>query len=639
MNQTTDKRPSFLIWDDEGTPPKGKWIPVLWRSYAGGDNPMHSIPSLVEEQADTLRSRFLACIYEIGDAQIKGKRLVDHLELRPGFSYWWMTLVAEKSNAYKSLQIIDVLKMLALEDLVGTYSASTIILKSGNKTLAQAFRLWCKKVGMAFEWIRTKQKGRQESWARRLYHSLSYPIQAFIWLAHYIWQRWPLKQQNVYKNAVDSAEMTFFDYLIHLNQKALTTGQFASNFWTDLVGALDHSGSKVNWLHLYIQHEALTSTKQARDLIARFNQSGTGRQFHTFLDGALSISVVVAALIDYSRLVWMHLRLNKIKRQFCPTGSRLDLWPLFRQDWRKSMLGLNAIWNCLVLNLFERTLRRLPHQKLGVYLQENQGWEMALIYAWRAVGHGRLIGVPHSTVRYWDLRYFFDPRNYQRTGKNDVPLPDKMALNGPAAMAAYREGGCPADQMVEVEALRYLYLADLPPMQSVASAPSSSSLSVLVLGDYLHAITLRQMQWLTDAAPLLPLDTRYIVKAHLSCPVKASDYPSLHLQITALPLAKLLSECDVAYSSNITSAAVDVYCTGLPVVSMLDSNSFNMSPLRGLEGIVYVTNPTELADALRNARSRERVVAEPYFCLNKGLPRWRKLLGMRPTGVTKSVET
>lgn len=264
---------------------------------------------------------------------------------------------------------------------------------------------------------------------------------------------------------------------------------------------------------------------------------------------------------------------------------------------------------------------------------------MALIYAWRAVGHGRLIGVPHSTVRYWDLRYFFDPRNYQRTGKNDVPLPDKMALNGPAAMAAYRKGGCPADQMVEVEALRYLYLADLLPMQNVANAPLTVSRRVLVLGDYLTATTHRQMQLLTDAAPLLPPDTRYIVKAHLSCPVKASDYPSLHLQITSLPLAKLLSECDVAYSSNITSAAVDAYCTGLPVVSMLDSNSFNISPLRGLEGVMYVTNHTELAAALRTARDCARVVAEPYFCLDKELPRWRKLLGLNPTGATKPAET
>jgi surface carbohydrate biosynthesis protein (TIGR04326 family) len=600
---------------------------------------MHSLPKLVEEHADSLRERYLAWIYDLGEAHIEGKRLVDHLELRPGFSYWWMTLIAEKSIAYKSLYIMDILKLLVLEELVITHSVSAIILVSGDKTLAQAFRLWCKNAGLVFEWRPLQGRIAPASWIKRLYRTLPQPVQAVISLARYIWQRWPLKQQNAYQNAADNADMTFVDYLIHLDQKALITGRFASNFWTDLVGTLDRSGSKVNWLHHYIQHEAVSSTKQARDLIARFNQNGTGRQFHTCLDGALSISVVLAALIDYSRLVWMSLRLNKINRQFCPTESRLDFWPLFRQDWRNSMLGPNAISNCLFLNLFERTLRQLPHQKLGVYLQENQCWEMALIYAWRVAGHGRLIGVPHSTVRYWDLRYFFDPRNYQRTCKNDVPLPDKIALNGPAAIAAYQKGGYPADQIMEVEALRYLYLLDLPPMQSIAQAPSTVSSRVLVLSDYLPAITHQQMQWLTEAAPLLPSDTRYIVKAHPSCPVKASNYPSLQLQISALPLVEQLRKCDIAYSSNITSAAVDAYCSGIPIIQVLDGNALNMSPLRGLQGVMYVTNPTELAAALRTARDCAHVVAEPYFCLDKGLPRWRKLLGLKPTCFTKVVET
>lgn len=630
---------TWLIWDTEGTPPKGKWIPVLWRSYGDGDNLLHSIPKLVEEQADALRERYLAWIYDLAESQIEGKRLVDHLELRPGFSYWWMTLIVEKSNAYKSPQIVNALKLLAFEKLVDIHSVSTIILESGDLPLAQAFRAWCKNAGLVFEWRPLQARTEPASWITRLYRSLPRPLQAVIWLVHNIWQSWPLKQQNACQKKTGFAEMTFVDYLFNLDEKALTTGCFASKFWTDLVSALDRSGSKVNWLHHYIQREAVSSTKTACDLIARFNQRGIGYQFHTCLDGALNISVVLGTLIDYSRLVWMNLKLNKMNRQLCPTESRHDFWPLFRQDWRNSMIGQNAMFNCLVLNLFERTFRRLPHQKLGVYLQENQGWEMAFIHAWRVAGHGQLIGVPHATIRFWDLRYFSDPRNYKRTIKNDLPLPDKVALNGPAALAAYRKGGYPADQIVEVEALRFLYLAGKPLAQKVVNVPSCSSLTVLVLGDYLSAVTHRQMQWLVGASPLLPPDTRYIVKAHPYCPVQASDYPSLPMQITDSPLAKLMSECDVAYSSNITSAAVDAVAVGVPVVSVLEGDSLNMSPLRGLDGVIYATNPKELATALNTIHDCVRVMAEPYFCLDKKLPRWRTLLGLRLVDVTASIET
>jgi surface carbohydrate biosynthesis protein (TIGR04326 family) len=619
---------TWLIWDADGEPPQGEWISVLWRSYGEGENPVPSLPRLVEERADALRSRYLAWVNDVGDSLIGGTRLVDHLELRAGFSYWWMTLIAEKSNGYKSPQIGDALKLLALEELTAASPVSTIILVSGNKTLRQTFRLWCRNAGWVLECRPLKGQIEPASGIKRIYHFLPQPVQAGIFLVRYIRERWPLRQKHEKQNAADGNAITFIDYLIHLDQKALTTGRFASNFWTGLQSALDSSGLKVNWLHHYIQHEAVPSTRRARDLIARFNQSGPTQQFHACLDSVLGIPVLLAALTDYLRLVRVSLGLGEIKRQFRPTGSRLDFWPLFQQDWFNSLRGPAAIWNCLSLNMFEQTFKRLPRQKLGVYLQENQGWEMSMIHAWRVAGHGPLIGVPHATVRYWDLRYFFDRRNYLRTGKNDLPRPDKVALNGPVALAAYRMEGYPEEQIVEVEALRYLYLADLTSGESATGEIPTGPLRVLVLGDYIQAITRRQIQWLTEAATSLSPDTRYVVKPHPNCPVRAGDYPAVTLQITDMPLFELLQDCDIVYSSNITSAAADAYCTGLPVVSVLDNNFGNMSPLRGLPGAMYVTKPAELLTALRSARQFSRKTAPPYFCLDKGLLRWRKLLGI-----------
>ena len=92
------------------------------------------------------------------------------------------------------------------------------------------------------------------------------------------------------------------------------------------------------------------------------------------------------------------------------------------------MSGQIAMSNILFLNLFESALGALPTQRLGVYLQENQSWEFALIQTWKAARHGRLVGSQHSTVRYWDLRYYFDSRSYYRDGTNILPLPDKISL-------------------------------------------------------------------------------------------------------------------------------------------------------------------------------------------------------------------
>ena len=427
--RSNDNRPTFLVWDNEGRPPEGKWIPVLWRGFGNdGDAPAYSIPRRVEEQAESLRARYLAWVHDLGDARIHGVRLVDCLSLRPGFSYWWMTLPAAVPFG-GSTPIYSAMRMLALEGLAGELSPGKIILASGDKFLARAARLWCRTAGLEFEWRRLETVSEQASLAKRIYRSLPYPIQAAASLLRYLRQRWPLRQREIPSGAVSGGKVTFVDYLIHLNLKDLATGRYGSHYWTDLIDALQADAVKLNWLHHYVGHEAVPTTQQARDLIARFNQNGAGIQFHTTPDGALGWSVIKCVVRDYSRIVRAGLRLRKARDYFRPADSEVDLWPLLERDWRNSMFGPAAVSNCLFINLLERTLKRLPHQELGVYLLENQPWERAFVHAWKAAGHGRLVGVPHSTVLYWDLRYFFDPRSYRRTGKNDLPLPDQVALN------------------------------------------------------------------------------------------------------------------------------------------------------------------------------------------------------------------
>jgi len=581
---------------------------------------------LVEEHASSLRSRYLAWVYELGETFIGGKRLVDHLELRSGFSCWWMTLLAEKSFA-KSPRLADAVKLLALEGLIRANPARKLVLASRDRDLARAIRLLCQNAGLVFEWRRLRATADATSFGKRYYRLLPHTMRAGVNLLRYLKQRWPLRQKWGCPPPNDCGDITFVDYLVQDAPAATPSGRYDSSYWTDLVRVLDSDAVKVNWLHLVALNPAASSVGTIRSLVANLNRSGGGVHFHACLEGALGWSTIVGALRDYGRLLKAGVGLSGVRRYFRPRHSNVDFWPLFKQDWHSSLFGDTAISNCLFFNLFEHVLRRLPHQKLGVYLQENQGWEMAFVHHWKAAGHGRLIGVPHSTVRYWDLRYFADPRAHLRTGKNDLPLPDQVALNGPVSMAVYREGGYPEDGMIEVEALRYLYLADFSHSQIGTDRPSTP-LHVLVLGDYLPSVTYRQLRWLEDAAPAMPAGCRYPVKPHPNCPVAASDYPQLRLKITNASLERLLADCDAVYTSNITSAAVDAYSVGVPVVSVLDGEQFNLSPLRGLEGVAYVTNPGELAEALSRAQKGARAKAGAYFCLDKRLPRWRRLLGL-----------
>jgi surface carbohydrate biosynthesis protein (TIGR04326 family) len=290
--------------------------------------------------------------------------------------------------------------------------------------------------------------------------------------------------------------------------------------------------------------------------------------------------------------------------------------------------GEEALSNLLHYNLFELSLRVLPKQQAGVYLQENQGWEFALVHAWKAAGHGRLTGTPHSTVRYWDLRYFFDPRSYRQIGVSAPPMPDHVALNGAAARDAYLKGNYPQDDLIDVEALRYLHLISARPEMGSVSSLYGGPLRVLVLGDYLAGNTQKQMRLLEKSAQFLPPDTMITVKPHPACPVQPADYPGLRMEVTMDSVSTLLANCDVAYASSATAAAVDAYCAGVPVVSVLDPLTLNLSPLRGRAGVLFASTPEELASKIASAAAtpRSERAHQDFFTLDPELPRWRKLL-------------
>jgi surface carbohydrate biosynthesis protein (TIGR04326 family) len=306
----------------------------------------------------------------------------------------------------------------------------------------------------------------------------------------------------------------------------------------------------------------------------------------------------------------------------------MDIWPLFQDDWRRSLYGSVAMGNVLYLNLFEAAMQTLPKQNMGVYLQENQGWEFAFIHAWKAAGHGWLAGVPHSSVRYWDLRYFFDTRSYDRNGVNDLPLPDIVAVNGPAALSAYTHGGYPETDLVEVEALRYLHLAKAGANSHAPQRNAIEGLRILVLGDYLPQSTTYQMHLLEQAAKSLPPNTLFIVKPHPNCPIQPSDYPGIEMKLTMESIEKLLPLCDVAYTSSTTSAALDAYCSNVPVVSAVDRSTLNLSPLRGQDGALFASTPAELVTALCEASLNRKCTDcnRNFFTIDMNLNKWRKLL-------------
>jgi surface carbohydrate biosynthesis protein (TIGR04326 family) len=266
-----------------------------------------------------------------------------------------------------------------------------------------------------------------------------------------------------------------------------------------------------------------------------------------------------------------------------------------------------------------------------VYIKENQPWEMALIYAWKINGHGKLIGVPHTTVRFWDLRYFFDPRTYVSKLSNKLPMPDIVAVNGPVAKKSYINNGYQKHLLREAEALRYFHLTER------IKNPKSlnikiNEITVLICGDFLKSTTHIMLNMLSNVCSELNSEQKLIFKPHPGQSVNIEEYSHLNINISNDSLIDLFERCDVVLVSNITSVAVDAYYQQIPLIQINDRKGFNMSPLRSMENIFPVNNHIELKDALMNIdkyRHGRNYKVDEYFFLDKKLPRWGKILDLK----------
>jgi len=90
---------------------------LLWSAFVSSQNKVSvfSIPEIIEENSDSLKKSYLSFIHELGKVEINDIPVSSYLAIRPGFSFWWMTLLTEKCNYAVSSNISELMKFFGLK--------------------------------------------------------------------------------------------------------------------------------------------------------------------------------------------------------------------------------------------------------------------------------------------------------------------------------------------------------------------------------------------------------------------------------------------------------------------------------------------------------------------------------------------
>ena len=599
----------LLIWDSDSPAPENRRV-LLWRGFnTEFKKDIFSILDIVEKDKSLIRDEFVSWSYELGEKKVDNTSIKDHLEIQPNFSYWWMTLFAEKCNFSKSPEIDNAVKLIAFKRWMLSNPLKSIEIKSNNKRLNNAFNLIAKKNNLNFS--------SNYSFSSLDNYSTLHLIKGIIWLCLYLFKSKPLKGIGLESWQKTKSSLTFFSYLFNLDNDQLKLNNHKSNFWDNLPDRIIDQGYGLNWLHIYSPSKQIPNTKVAANIVKNFNEKNPD-QVHIFLESFLNFKVIAKSIYDWITIIRLSFKLKG------SLNKEDDIFQILFDDWNKSFYGICAINNCLNFNLFLAAIKSLPNQSLGLYLQENQSWEVALNYLWKEYKHRNIVGVPHSTTRFWDLRYAHDPRVHSTKNTNNYPKPSLVAINGMSQRNYFKDISYPESELELVEALRYFHLEPHTGMIKKSSISEKKDL-VLILGDYLLENNHKLIDMIIRSAFSLPKTVRFIFKPHPACTVSLKEFKGLNIRILDEPLEDLLQDCSIAISSNVTTAALDAYFKGVPVACMIDSSKLNLSPMLEIDANVFVKTPQELvAKILKSFQESEikNIDVRSFFELDSSLPRW-----------------
>jgi surface carbohydrate biosynthesis protein (TIGR04326 family) len=601
---------------------------LYWNGYNNHKNAV-SIPEHLERNSHKFRKMYLEFIRNLGETLIEDKKLSSHLEIEDGCSFWWMSLLSEKST-YKSPRIFDCLRLLALEDILLIQNPDRVVVVTRDVQLKRSIAVLCANLCIGFKSQKPPNQIKKELRQKRP-SRIPHFLKAIKWIVRNTMIRWPLRRSHDSQEFIRGKSVSFFSYFYHLGKDKKHSELFYSYQWETLPKVLQKSKINSNWFHLFPVSSSIPDPQTGLEMALKFNKNAEENGYHAFLENYLSISTLGKALKYWFKLITLTPRLQKTSNHFRPSGSAVSLWPFLKSDWYSSFYGEVGMQNCLWLSLLNKVMSNLPMQWLGLYLCENQSWEYALLHAWKKYNHGTLIAVPHSTVRYWDLQYFQEFPQLGPGKRNGRLVADLVAVNGKMARSSLTGAVKNTGKIIEVEALRYLYLRDKK-KRAVKKNPPNVNIKLIVLGDGTPEKTLNMLRLVSNAISKSDRVIEVTLKLHPACKLDKIEDLFLGIKLKSSSLEQQLLESDIAFCSNNTSASLDAAILGLPVVIMLDGTDFNNSPLRDCDNVKYIKNTTDLVEALASPdKYKPHILVDDIFYLDPKLPRWQNLISSATT--------
>ena len=619
MHRFTNDSTELIVWGHDYLPPANQRNVIFWNAFLPREPPAdwYSLPDIVTRDRTTLRSRYQKLIHEIGVNLLSQPIRVRKFMIRQKLNYWWLLTPAdysldEDSTAYR------VVRLMVLVDLLSAMGYRTMNAVGTDFRTTGLLRSIAKSMDMDFHSTSQRLRFPRRASLRRLVPFLP-ALAALLRHLRYVRLRSPTHPGP---SEVDHG-IVLVDFLTYPDSSH-NREEYRSQYWNDLVQLLEDQKATVTWLHMYPEHISKSTSARYGGLIEKSVQ-GSSTQWHVLLHDYLTWTVLFKSLRDYLKFCRLGLAILKGRELFALQDSQIPLWHAVVDNLMDNLFGRGAFLLSVSINLFEEFAESLPYQSGGIYLFENQPWEMAFLQAWRNAGHGHVLGVSHTSMLYWDTRYFKDPQDtWHLDESTQMPWPDQVVVNGQLMISACLQGNYPMERLVRAEALRYLAWRPTP-----YPAKNSDVCEFLICGDYHIGTTQKMIKMLRDAVNRLGIPASLTFRPH---PVQLGLYSSLPEGVKLSQhksLQHAIRSCNIVVTGPTSSTAIEALGSGKQSIAILDAKLFVTNPLIDVAGVHFATSTDSLVEILGKLNESNGVsghALSEFFFLNPNLPMWKELL-------------
>lgn len=563
---------------------------VLWKSYSQNPSNLElSIPSWIAKNQVFVRRQYLSWVRQSYQYLKSNTGLYEEMQLDSIINYFQLTPFMEMNLFAKSPQITSILKLIAFESWIDKKSLVSIEYVGDDEILSMIFQEYTERKQISFvssfpSTSKTKVIHNLVRLSRFCFSYVKSPLWIFLkWINSF-----PLHGSNIDHWKLSGSGLTFYSYYAHFSPSSASRAEFESSYWGELPRYLQSIEKNSNWIHLSPTNDGILASLHKRFILKKWS-GGKRTQTHVALESFFNAKILIRTISK-----WLKIRSHAQSIEqfmFSHRTRNFDFWRYYYAEFESYLSGIGLIDTILTFELVKSSVQSKPTSQKTFYLYEGQPWEKVLNSVSDYLDHEFPIAVQHSTVRFWDLRYFQHELELPIGHTLEALFPKQIVVNGELAyrMLGYRPS---QQELIILESLRY----SPSPSKCRNSQEISKRFSPVILGSYLSDENEFILRLLEDVAASLT-DIEFTFKPH---PLSTKPFVSntVAIKSSRKELSHVLNEATHVLIGSSTSAVIEVIKSQIPFGVFVPPSTINLCPLNGFARTKFLTNSSELLDFL-----------------------------------------